>query len=438
MWRITAFDRDGREVTRMEVEGGEISVGRDTDRQMVLPSASVSRKHARLVLDGPQPYVMDEGSANGVIVNGVRIAGPTAIVPGVRVDIAEFHLEFEVAQAGMPAALAMTEAVSPISERNPNVEPIGGDGEPPLRLLAEGGPFDGRLYEVPPGEVAVGRAVDNDMVLDDPSLSRKHAHIRRLPGGRLEVEDLGSSNGTFVNGRRVGKGAAGPGDAVRFGELSFRIEGERADGTRGHEPSRSNGWIVWVAVAGVVVLAGVVAVLLLRKPSGGGTPVGGNSEELAAAKVKSGIDKLKARRFDAALADFSEAIRLDPINAAEARRYKMLAESEPQNEKLAKQVVAKAGLGDRASLESAARSFGQIPPESGFREETGKKLQRGLVTFSEAQCKSHKWLDCAWAMCKSFDVAPADSRPTADNSATLRDAEKHLAHDKSYTPCKKH
>ena len=114
MWRVTAYDRDNREVGRLEVPGGEITIGRDPDRRLVLPSASVSRRHARLVLDGPQPYVMDEGSANGVIVNGVRIAAPTAIVPGIRVDIADFHLEFEQG----PRA---TEAVSPISAPVPQV-----------------------------------------------------------------------------------------------------------------------------------------------------------------------------------------------------------------------------------------------------------------------------------------------------------------------------
>ncbi len=423
----------------MEVAGGEITIGRDTDRQMVLPSASVSRKHARLVLDGPQPYVMDEGSANGVIVNGVRIAGPTAVVPGVRVDIAEFHLEFEVPQANLPVAPPMTEAVAPISARMPPVDSGGGDV--PIRLVAEGGPFDGRLYDIPGGEVAVGRAVDNDMVLDDPSLSRKHARVRRAPGGRIEVEDLGSSNGTFVNGRRVGKGAAGPGDSVRFGELSFRIEGPTAGGTRANQPSASNGWIVWVAVAVAIVAIGAgAAVFLLRKPSGSGTgtTTSGNSEELAAAKVKSGKEKLADKKFDAALADFVEAIRLDPINAAEARRLKSLAESEPQNEKTSKQVVAKAALGDRASFESAVRSFGQIPSESGFRAATGLKLSRSLVTFGEAQCKAKKWPDCAWAVCKAYDVAPADGKPGSDASATLKDAEKHLAKDKSYIPCKKH
>src|SRR5689334_2899232 len=135
MWRIIAFDRDGREVNRMEVDGGEITIGRDTDRALILPAASVSRRHAKLVLSGPQPFIVDEGSANGVIVNGVRIAGPTAVVPGVRVDIAEFHLEFE-----QPGAAGFTEAVPPISG------PSGPSNDVDVvRLLAQGGPFDGRI-----------------------------------------------------------------------------------------------------------------------------------------------------------------------------------------------------------------------------------------------------------------------------------------------------
>ena len=439
MWRITAFDRDGREVARLDANAGEVSIGRDNDRQLVLPSASVSRKHARLVLDGPQPYILDEGSANGVIVNGVRIAGPTAVVPGVRVDIAEFHLEFELPQAPIQHAAPMTQAVAPISERLPHVAPDSGGGEDdPIRLVAEGGPFDGHIYDVPHGELGVGRAVDNEIVLDDPSLSRKHARVRRAGGGRIELEDLGSSNGTFVNGRRVGKGSAGPGDTVRFGELSFRVEGPIASGTRSHPPASNNGWILWAAAVAVVVLLGAgAAVFFLRKPAsnGGGA---GNSEEIAVAKLKSGKEKLAEKKFDAALADFSEAIRLDPINAAEARRLKVLAEGEPQNEKTMKKVLAQSALGDRSSIESAVRSFGQIPPESGFRLATGQKLSKSLVTFGEAQCKAKKWLDCAWAVCKAYDVAPPDSHPGSDATATLKDAEKHLARDKSYTPCKKH
>ena len=66
MWRIQAFDRDGREIANLDVAGGEVTIGREADRRLVLPSPSVSRRHAKIVLDGPQPYVQDEGSANHI------------------------------------------------------------------------------------------------------------------------------------------------------------------------------------------------------------------------------------------------------------------------------------------------------------------------------------------------------------------------------------
>src|SRR6478736_7541721 len=107
MWRISALDRDGREVGRFELVAGELTIGRDADRQLVLPSASVSRRHARVYLEGGQPCIVDEGSANGVIVDGVRITQPTYIHAGSRIDVAEFRVTLE---ALGPSALASPRA----------------------------------------------------------------------------------------------------------------------------------------------------------------------------------------------------------------------------------------------------------------------------------------------------------------------------------------
>src|SRR4051812_29766713 len=96
MWRISALDRDGRGVGRFELVAGELTIGRDADRQLILPSASVSRRHARVYLDGSgQPCIVDEGSANGVIVDGVRITQPTYVNSATRIDVAEFRLAVE-------------------------------------------------------------------------------------------------------------------------------------------------------------------------------------------------------------------------------------------------------------------------------------------------------------------------------------------------------
>jgi len=88
----------------------------------------------------------------------------------------------------------------------------------PLRLHvtpAEGAPFDHPLRT---DSLVVGRALDADLTLSDPFLSRRHSRFFRT-GADLFVEDLGSRNGTFVNGEPVdGTMRLRRGDRVQFGQ----------------------------------------------------------------------------------------------------------------------------------------------------------------------------------------------------------------------------
>jgi hypothetical protein len=92
------------------------------------------------------------------------------------------------------------------------------------------GPEEGRRVELGQ-EVAIGRQ-DADLVVEDPEVSRRHAVLRRS-GGSVIVEDLDSTNGTFVNGERIRSPIkVGPGDQVRVGRTTLEIEpDQRADDT---------------------------------------------------------------------------------------------------------------------------------------------------------------------------------------------------------------
>src|SRR4051794_517333 len=266
MWRISALDRDGREVGRSELVAGELTIGRDSDRQLVLPSASVSRRHARVYLEGGQPCIVDEGSANGVIVDGVRITQPTYINQGTRIDVAEFQLALEPLGTGE----ALPPPSMPMGMPSGMGLPVGmATLQPSMRIVAEGGPYDGRMFELAAAELAVGRAVDNDIVLDDPSLSRKHAKIYRRSAAEIEVEDLGSSNGTFINQRKIGRGTAHPGDTLRFGELGFRVEGDTQHGTSAvtAELPRTMFFALAGGAALTLILFILMIVFIVRKPT---------------------------------------------------------------------------------------------------------------------------------------------------------------------------
>ena len=68
------------------------------------------------------------------------------------------------------------------------------------------------------GSTVIGRHRDCDLSVEEEEVSRKHARITVSPSG-LMVEDLGSSNGTFVNSRRIQSGPLAPGDELRIDNL---------------------------------------------------------------------------------------------------------------------------------------------------------------------------------------------------------------------------
>lgn len=82
----------------------------------------------------------------------------------------------------------------------------------------------GKSALVGPTEFVIGRSLYCTMVIDDPSVSRLHASIRRA-GNACEILDLGSSNGTFVNGTKVGETPlrVTPRDEIRIGKLVIRL-----------------------------------------------------------------------------------------------------------------------------------------------------------------------------------------------------------------------
>jgi adenylate cyclase len=71
--------------------------------------------------------------------------------------------------------------------------------------------------------LVVGRAVTSDVPIYDPTISRRHAEIALTDTG-VRVTDLGSSNGTFLNGAKIAEAEAGPNDVVTFGKVAFRVK----------------------------------------------------------------------------------------------------------------------------------------------------------------------------------------------------------------------
>src|ERR1043165_6317192 len=90
-----------------------------------------------------------------------------------------------------------------------------------LVLLSEG--FAGRTYELKVDKTTVGRVSDNAFEIPEASVSSHHAEIL-LRGNDVVVKDLGSTNGTFINGEKMEEAPLKPGQILRFGMIEMRLE----------------------------------------------------------------------------------------------------------------------------------------------------------------------------------------------------------------------
>ncbi|MGH7631485.1 MAG: adenylate/guanylate cyclase domain-containing protein [Gemmatimonadales bacterium] len=95
---------------------------------------------------------------------------------------------------------------------------------PLYRLVSTSGT---QTFDLPAGRpVVLGRGVASDIAIYDPTISRRHAELTVAADG-VHVKDLGSSNGTCINGRRVTAGRLAPNDSVTFGKLVYQLQAVR-------------------------------------------------------------------------------------------------------------------------------------------------------------------------------------------------------------------
>ncbi|GAA3049073.1 FHA domain-containing protein [Streptomyces roseofulvus] len=210
--------------TRMD-PGRVYRVGRDPTSDVVLTDARASWHHAVLRADGGQWTLADEDSTNGTYADGVRVRLPRVVGPGTVV-------RFGHPQDGPRAVLAAPPAEPPPPPPPERRPAAGRDAGPPpgssaiaadAELVPEGRPHAGAarpagvsrpgatgtfrrptaVRPLPEHTVRIGRAPDNDVVVADLVVSRHHAELVARPDGTYWIHDLGSHNGTFLNGRPV-------------------------------------------------------------------------------------------------------------------------------------------------------------------------------------------------------------------------------------------
>ncbi|MFJ5774108.1 FHA domain-containing protein [Streptomyces sp. NPDC093094] len=191
--------------------GRDYHVGRDPLCDVVIDDARVSWHHAVLHPAGDHWTIEDEHSTNGTWADGRRVQEGN-VGPGT-------EIRFGSPLDG-PLAL-LTGRTPPAPERPSAIAPVSRPG------LTGTFRQPTSVRPLPSRTVRIGRAGDNDLVIDDLVVSRHHAELRALPDGTYEIADLGSHNGTYLNGRPVTAAPLGPGDVVGVGHYAYCLVGDQ-------------------------------------------------------------------------------------------------------------------------------------------------------------------------------------------------------------------
>lgn len=248
---------------------GETSLGSAVSNLVVLSGEGVQPIHASLLLDRRGLTLVVKEGGHGTHVNARPVREKAIVRVGDVVSIGNVLMAIKpdldtYVTSRLPPKSSTEEAMA-----EPNTETRYRMAPPKAVLRGVSGPYFGKVIPVP-GRLVIGRGSDCDLVLDEPEMSRRHAMVEVTPAG-IWLRDLGSSNGTYVNGVQVRDAVLFTGDQLAFDRNRFLIE---APGT----PTRPAGLDVY-EIGGAKPQVEVTQTMQAIRPDAGRVEHGGVAAE---------------------------------------------------------------------------------------------------------------------------------------------------------------
>lgn len=199
--------KDNRQAPIWLVEG-RFTIGTDRRNHLAVNDPGVGAFHAEISHRDGQHYLSDCNSASGTFVNEQRITSQYQLRSGDWLRLGTLELQL----------------LAPSQPR-----PMAGMGATVrwyLQVLS--GEQVGKKFQIQPGSMSLGRSTKCELCFSDPELSRRHAEFF-LKDNLLEIRDLASVNGVFVNQKKINTVLLQPGDQVRTGSVTLLVIGPRVE-----------------------------------------------------------------------------------------------------------------------------------------------------------------------------------------------------------------
>jgi len=451
VYTLVVLNQDGQVQGSVPFQQGELLIGRSRSNNVILPSTSVSRQHARVYSAQGRIFVQDLRSANGVVVDGTRIPETAEITPQSQIRIGEFSLVLQPAGPATPPAApapdpgfrtatppagsvsnlptqGQLQTAAPPPPPPPRPPVAAGDEWAYAKLVGINPPFDNEEWLLSERENTVGRTEENFILLPDASVSRAHARVVRDETGAYTIYDLRSSNGTAINSRRVTQAVLRDGDLVSFGNVAFRFSGPRSAGGGSVVARRPGGSKALIAVLGIflgVLLLGgiIVGVFALKKYHEH------RSEQERRVRVEQAIEQARAqieqKAWAGAIEQLEGALALDEENPVLTRLKEKVAEEQKAHEDLTRAQE----LAEDGRLEDALEALKAVPKRSVYhkdameqQEALQRKVDAKLLEDALASCTRREFERCHEQLVEYLNRNPEN----ADAIARLRYAESRM------------
>jgi len=246
----------------VRIDAGELSIGSDAANDIVLPGINVLTRHARVTLDDDGAMLRLPQAQLDVRLNHRRVESLAFLHDGDVIELGGHSITVDVQIDRSGTVPASGDATDGRATRVRRVAPK-------FVLRGVTGSQFGKLIPIY-GRLVIGRGNECDLVLDEPGLSRRHAVIESLPDG-LFLRDLGSANGSYLNGTRVRDSVLKHGDQIVVDSVRFLVQAiDQLEQPAVALPGRPESvtlprWLLWGAAAVTMFLAGMVVTLLLLR-----------------------------------------------------------------------------------------------------------------------------------------------------------------------------
>ena len=381
-------------------EQGSYTIGRVEGNDIILPSSSVSRTHARIFVSNGRCYIDDLGSANGITIDGAPVTSRQEVQNNSKIRIGEFTLYLEQRQTvdGGQDVLR-TQIVS--------------SGQSGYKLVRVGDAFAGEEFALTEQVNTIGRTEDNYILLSDSSISRNHAQIHNS-GITYKLVDLGSSNGTRVNGKPIkGEVLLQSDDEIKFGNISFVFvpASKHVDLKLYARQSRTDKKLIGILAAcvGLLLVLIIVVVLVLtnnkeKKESEAQSLI--EQQEAYAElqnKLKAAQTYIKEKHYSQAEPIVKELLSKWPDDA-NVHKLQEIIENENKYDSFIKEGDK---LADAKEYQKAIEFYKQIPEDSGWYKRARKSIDEAqnmrnkeIYTSSKSDCTMAPAVSCIESMCE--------------------------------------